>query len=270
MGLRPMAIRRCCSQAGEAPWTRYFVVWDFLPWAHGGAEQVELRLETDPAWRPVGATSLRRPVVPAGTELRDLHRSGGEHAHLVDGMLLPGRHETDELAVSELAIDDSDVADHSSVGVVVRVEHQRPKRSLRVSAGGGNLLDDLLEQFFHAGAGLRRDPEQRRRVRDITHAALGRIRIEIVQHLEQIPGALDLAHAQVAAQQQRRMAGMVLRIQLQLFLIIGKEQGYRCRGCISVFGYVHHHFRIIEPDSSGSGLNNSLVCLMGSQPIDIF
>ena len=95
----------------------------------------------------------------ADPEVAGLHRLGADHAdleHLVDDA---GRHHLDPVAVGELAVDHADVGDHAAVGVVDRVEDQRPRRGVGVAHRRRGLGDDLVEQVLDAHAGLRGDLE---------------------------------------------------------------------------------------------------------------
>ena len=98
----------------------------------------------------------------ADAEVAGLDRLGADHAdleHLVDGA---GRHHLDPVAVAELAVDHADVGDDAAVGVVDRVEDQRPRRGVGVADRGRGLLDDLVEQLVDAHRRSCAEPAARR------------------------------------------------------------------------------------------------------------
>src|SRR5690606_35088155 len=82
-----------------------------------------------------------------------------DHAHLEKFVGALGGHHLDAFAVVQFAVDDADVGDHPAVGVVDGVEDQRACRGVGVADGGGNLLDDLVQELGDADAGLRGDAQ---------------------------------------------------------------------------------------------------------------
>ena len=100
----------------------------------------------------------------ADAERVGLDRIRGDHPDLQRLVRGLGRHHQHPFAVRDLAVEDPDVGDHAAVGVVDRVEDQRPGRRVRVPHRGRGLLDDLVEQFAYALAGLGRHPEDLVRV----------------------------------------------------------------------------------------------------------
>ena len=101
----------------------------------------------------------------------------------------PGRHHLDPVAVAELAVDDADVGDHAAVGVVDRVEDQRPGRGVGVTDRGRGALDHLVEHLGDALAGLGTHPQDVSRlaaddVRDLLGVLLrvGARQVDLVEH----------------------------------------------------------------------------------------
>ena len=94
----------------------------------------------------------------AGLEFVDGARLRRHDADLVRLHLDARRHERDLLARTEPAIDDSDVSDDATVGVVDGVEHQGAQRRALIPVGRRDLLDDVFEQRFDTLACLGRDP----------------------------------------------------------------------------------------------------------------
>ncbi len=129
----------------------------------------------------------------ADADLAGLDRLGADHPdleHLVDG---PGRHHLDPVAVGELAVDDADVGDHPAVGVVDRVEDQRPGRGVGDPDGGGRLPHDLVEERGHAVAGLGRDPQHLRGIAADDPRQLGGVlvrlragQVDLVEHRDDV------------------------------------------------------------------------------------
>ena len=74
----------------------------------------------------------------------------------MDGL---GGHHEQALALAEAAVYDPDIGDNSPVGVVHRVEDERSRRGIRVPVRRRDLLDDGVEELFHAFAGLGGDSE---------------------------------------------------------------------------------------------------------------
>lgn len=68
-------------------------------------------------------------------------------------------HHLDLVAVGQFPVDHPDVGDHAAVGVVDRVEDQRPRRSVLDALRRLDLGDDLAQQVLDAFAGLRRHPQ---------------------------------------------------------------------------------------------------------------
>ncbi len=73
-------------------------------------------------------------------------------------------HHQAALAGGQATIDHADVGDDAPVGVVDRVEDQRPRRGLRVTGGRRDVLHDGVQEFGHTLARLGRDPEHFGRV----------------------------------------------------------------------------------------------------------
>ena len=68
-------------------------------------------------------------------------------------------HHQAALTGGQATIDHADVGDDAPVGVVDRVEDQRPRRGLRVTGGRRDVLHDGVQEFGHTLARLGRDPE---------------------------------------------------------------------------------------------------------------
>ena len=95
---------------------------------------------------PGGQALARRRLRRDDPHLEGLVRRAGGHHH---GSLAPG----------QAAVDHPDVGDHAAVGVVDRVEDERPRRGVRVAVRGGDLADDLVQQVLDALPGLGGDPQ---------------------------------------------------------------------------------------------------------------
>ena len=121
---------------------------------------------------------------------------GREEADLVDRRLRARLHRDDRLVLGEGAVDHAHVGDDAAVLVELRVEDQRPRRSLAIALGRWNASDDRFQDLAHAGAGLRRDPQDVVRlaadqVADLSGdpIRLGARQIDLVHHRDQLePG----------------------------------------------------------------------------------
>ncbi len=124
-----------------------------------------------------------------------LGRDDAELQGLVDGL---GGHHQHPLALGQPAVDHADVGDDPAVGVVDRVEDQRPGRGVGVAVRRRYQVDDLVEQLFDAHAGLGGDPEHLGRVaaddrRDLGRVALGLggREVDLVQHRDDLEVGLE-------------------------------------------------------------------------------
>ena len=109
-----------------------------------------------------------------------------------------GGHHQALLAPGEQAVHDPDVGDDAPVGVVDRVEDQRPGRRVAIAVRGRDLLDDRVQQVGDSLAGLGRDLEH---VRDRAADDVGdlggvllrlrRRQVDLVQHRDQVQVGLD-------------------------------------------------------------------------------
>ena len=105
----------------------------------------------------------------------------------------PGRHHLDPVAVAELAVDDADVGDHAAVGVVDRVEDQRPGGGVGVTDRGRGALDHLVEHLGDTLAGLGAHPQHVFRlaaddVRELVGVLLGvgARQVDLVEHRDDL------------------------------------------------------------------------------------
>ena len=117
----------------------------------------------------------------------------GDHANLKQVMFGFRRHHEDAFAMRQLPVDDPNVGDHATVGVVDGVEDQRPGGGLRVPDGWGDLRDDLIQQLSDADASLggdlqnvggvaADDPRQLRRV----FLGIRARQVDLVQHRDDV------------------------------------------------------------------------------------
>ena len=145
-------------------------------------------------------------VLDPGDQVADLaraqalgrHRLRRDHADLERVVRRPGGHHQAPLAPGQLAVHHPDVGDHAPVGVVHRVEDQRPGRRVRVAGGRRDLRDHGVQQVGHALAGLGRDPEHVRRLAaDDAGQFLGVLlrlgggQVDLVQHRDQVQVGLE-------------------------------------------------------------------------------
>ncbi len=106
-------------------------------------------------------------VLDPGDQVPDLPRGqalarGGfrrDHPHLERLVRRACGHHQAALAFGEPAVHHPDVGDHAAVGVVDRVEDERPRRGVRVSLGGRDEPDNLVQQVLDALPGLGAYPE---------------------------------------------------------------------------------------------------------------
>ena len=113
-------------------------------------------------------------------------------------MCRAGGHHQALLAAGQPPVHHPHVGNDPAVGVVDRVEDQRPGRRLRVALRRRHLGDDRVEQLGYALPGLGRDPEHvgglaADDVRDLL-AVLGRLRgrqVDLVQHRDDLQVGLE-------------------------------------------------------------------------------
>src|SRR4051794_3391219 len=91
----------------------------------------------------------------AGAELAQLLDLGAHAADAVDEVGGAGGHELDLLAALQAAVDDADEDDDAEIGVVPAVDEHGLQGRVGVALGGRDLVDDGLEDFLDADAGLR-------------------------------------------------------------------------------------------------------------------
>ena len=92
----------------------------------------------------------------AGLEAINGHHRRMEDAHLHGLAAHPIRHHAHRLGGTGIAVDESAIRDDALVGVVVRIEDQRPQGCFAVTAWRRNALDDSLEDLVDADALLGR------------------------------------------------------------------------------------------------------------------
>ena len=102
------------------------------------------------------------------------------------------------LVLAKGAVDHPHVGDHASVLVELGVEDQRPGRRLGLPLGGGDALDDRLEDLRHAHPGLGGDPQRfvgvaTGQVGDFGRHALrlGAGQVDLVDHRDQLEAGVD-------------------------------------------------------------------------------
>ena len=140
-------------------------------------------------------------ILHTGDEVADLAdaqpsgrlRLGRDDAELEGVVSRPGRHHQALLPPGQIPVDDPDVGDDATIGVVDRVEDQRTGRRVRIPGRRRHRLDDLLEQLGHALAGLPRHPQHLVRltaddVGDLLGVLLwlGGRQVDLVQHRDDV------------------------------------------------------------------------------------
>ncbi len=161
-----------------------------------------------------------------------------------------GRHHQHPLAVAELPVDDADVGDDASVGVVDRVEDQGPGRRVRVADRRGQLADDLVEQGGDPVAGLGRHPQHLGRVAadDVGQlcgvlVGLGAGQVDLVEHRDDV---------QVGVQGQVEVGqGLCLDplrgVDQQHRTLAGGQRARHLVGEVDVAGGVDHVEHVVHP-----------------------
>src|SRR5690606_29417294 len=91
----------------------------------------------------------REPADVAGVQALRHQWLRGEHADVVDLEGLPRRHDLYLVALLDLTVEHADERDNALVGVVDRIEDERPQRAVRVALGRGKVRDDALEDRLY-------------------------------------------------------------------------------------------------------------------------
>ena len=167
-------------------------------------------------------------------------RDDAEFQGLVDAL---GGHHQHPLALGEPAVDDPHVGDDAAVGVVDRVEDQRPGGRVRVAVRLRDQVDDGVEQFFHALAGLRGDLEHLARVAADDRGQLFRValglggrEVDLVQHRDDLEVGVD---GQVEVGQRLRLDAL-RGVDQQDGALAGFEAAGHLVGEVDVAGGVDH------------------------------
>ena len=126
------------------------------------------------------------------------HRLGRDHAHLERVVRRPGQHHQALFPPGQAAVHHPHVGDHAPVGVIDRIEDERPGRAVRLAGRRRNLLHDGVEQVRHPLPRLGRDAQhvaggaaddagEFLRVQ----VGLGRGQVDLVQHGDQVQVGLE-------------------------------------------------------------------------------
>ncbi len=223
----------------------------------GVDHRVGVPVATQRFGRPVygGGHCVTDPRLPylldAGDQVADLadsevvgpHRVGRDDPdleHLVDG---PGRHHLDPVAVRQPAIDDADVSDDSSVGVVDGVEDQCPRRRVRDSLRRRDRGHDLVEEYLHPLAGLGRHPEHVVGVAPDDVGELGCVpvglsarQVDLVEHRDDVQIGVQ---GQIQVGQRLRLDALG-RVDQQDGAVAGLERPAHLIGEVDMAGRVDH------------------------------
>ena len=180
-----------------------------------------------------GVADPRLPhVLHPGDQVADLsggqalarYGLGRDHSYLERLVRRAGGHHHASLAPGQAAVDHPDIGHHAAVGVVDRVEDEGPGGGIRVSLGGGNEADDLLQEFLDAFPGLGGHPEHLAGVAADDPGEFGGVavglggrQVDLVQHRDDLEVGVE-RHVQVGQrlrldalgrvdQQDRALAG---------------------------------------------------------------
>ena len=131
----------------------------------------------------------------------------------------PRRHHEHLVAGGQPPVDDADVGDDAPVGVVDRVEDQRPRRRVGGALGRRHLRHDDVEQLADPLAGLRADPQHVGGVAADEVGELGGVLVRL--RGRQVDLVEDRDDLQVVAQRQ-----VEVRQRLRLDALGGVDEEY--------------------------------------------
>ena len=113
-------------------------------------------------------------------------------------MRRPRRHHLDALARVQVPVDHAHVGDDAAIAVVDRVEDHGPGRGIRIADRSRDALDDPIEQFLDADAGLARDLQHvvgraADEVGELPRVllGLGRGQVDLVEHRDDLEVVLE-------------------------------------------------------------------------------
>ena len=161
----------------------------------------------------------------AHLRILDVFDAGGEVAHLTglqgigrliaqrlqvaalqNGILGAGGHHADGLALAEGPLLHPEVHHHAHIGVILAVEYQRLQGGLGVAAGGGNILNDILQHRLNVDPLLGGDLRgvHGRQADDVLHLLLGLHgvgggQVDLVEHRQDLQIVL---HGQIGIGQR--------------------------------------------------------------------